>query len=262
MSTDPSGAPAFRSAPNPPSIAAASSAQGVHFRRNDSSGAGDPFELRVENLGLAPGEAVACIGPSGSGKTTLVHLLAGILTPDAGEIHLDGVRIDGLGEAARRALRARSVGLVFQEFELLDYLHALDNILLPIRLSRGDLKAGAQRARELSSTLGIAPLLGRVPARLSQGERQRVAIARALVASPSLILCDEPTGNLDPAAAGSVLDLLLSQAREHDAALLMVTHDHTLLQRFDRVIDVTELDRAALSAGSPTAGTQTTGTQP
>ncbi|QDV08540.1 ABC transporter ATP-binding protein YxdL [Planctomycetes bacterium Poly30] len=225
--------------------ALAAEIEDVVFQRRTGGDDAAPFELRVSSLRLHAGEAVACIGPSGSGKTTLVHLLAGILTPHAGEIRLAGARIDGLHESARRARRAREIGLVFQEFELLDYLDALDNILLPIRLGRGDLVAGAARARGLAHALGIAPLLRRVSARLSQGERQRVAIARALVTSPSLVLCDEPTGNLDPESAGSVLDLLLEQAREHEAALLMVTHDHTLLGRFDRVIDVRELARPA-----------------
>ncbi len=221
----------------------------AHGKRDGAAQAAAPFELQVHHLDLHRHEAVACIGPSGSGKTTLVHLLAGILTPDRGEVRLAGTRLDTLGEAARRARRAADVGLVFQEFELLDYLHALDNILLPIRVGRGDLKKGAERARSLAATLGIEHLLQRVPARLSQGERQRVAIARALVTSPELILCDEPTGNLDPATAGSVLDLLLEQARDHDTALLMVTHDHTLLQRFDRVIDVRDLGQAVATEG-------------
>ncbi len=207
-----------------------------------------PFELHVADLALSPGETVACIGPSGAGKTTLVHLFAGILQPDAGEITLAGQRLDRMSERERRVQRASQVGLVFQEFELLDYLSALDNILLPIRLGRGDVAGARGRAQELADTLGVGQLLRRVPQRLSQGERQRVAIARALIASPALVLCDEPTGNLDPKTAGSVLDLLLSESREHDAALLMVTHDHSLLERFDRVIDVREL-------GSPEAPT-------
>ena len=215
------------------------------FRRREAGDAtAAPFELRVANLELRAGEAVACIGPSGAGKTTLVHLLAGILTPDSGEVTLAGKRLDELGESERRAQRASQVGLVFQEFELLDYLSALDNMLLPIRLGKGDLAAARTRALDLAESLGVRDLLQRVPQRLSQGERQRVAIARALIASPALVLCDEPTGNLDPKTAGSVLDLLLSQGRERGAALLMVTHDHSLLGRFDRVIDVAELGPA------------------
>jgi ABC-type lipoprotein export system ATPase subunit len=152
--------------------------------------------------------------------------------------------MDRLGDPERRRERARQVGLVFQEFELLDYLDALDNILVPLRVrgaSRDELRAGRLRAEELAASVGIADLLGRTPSRLSQGERQRVAIARALVTDPALVLCDEPTGNLDPEAAARAVDLLIGEARARDAALLMVTHDHGLLDRFDRVVDVTAL---------------------
>ena len=226
----------------------AASMREVAFRRHDSAAGTAPFELRVSELGLRAGEAVACIGPSGAGKTTLVHLFAGILTPDSGEVFLAGERLDEKSERERRAQRASQVGLVFQEFELLDYLSALDNILLPIRLGRGDLVAARGRAEVLAQSLGIQDLLRRVPQRLSQGERQRVAIARALIASPALVLCDEPTGNLDPSTADSVLDLVLRESAERDAALLMVTHDHSLLDRFDRVIDVRELSASAEAA--------------
>lgn len=204
----------------------------------------DAFELHVADLAIQRGEAVACIGPSGTGKTTLVHVAAGILTPKSGEVQLGGTRIDGLDDAARRRLRAREVGLVFQEFELLDYLSGLDNVLLPHRLAgadRGEMDTARSRSASLAATLGIEGVMGRVPRRMSQGQRQRVAIARALVTEPSLVLCDEPTGNLDPSTADDVLTLLLNEARGRGAALLMVTHDHSLLDRFDRVVDVREL---------------------
>lgn len=206
-----------------------------------------PFELAVDELVLERGEAVACIGPSGSGKTTLLHLCAGILVPDEGEVTLAGRRIDSLPDGERRACRAADVGLVFQEFELLDYLDVLDNVIVPYRL-RGVKREGLRHAREravaIAEAIGIGDLLRRLPHRLSQGERQRVAIARALVTEPALVLCDEPTGNLDPDTASTALDLLLDQARARGAALLMVTHDHGLLERFDRVIDVRELHTA------------------
>ena len=224
--------------------------RGVRFAY-DERGVGERFELAIDDLELHRGEAVACIGPSGSGKTTLVHLCAGILTPTSGEVWLAGERIDRLSDRERRGRRAEEVGLVFQEFELLDYLSAQDNIVLPYRLvgaRRPHLNAGRERAGELAARLGIAGLLSRGPRRLSQGERQRVAIARALVTEPALVLCDEPTGNLDPASATTVLDILIGEAKTRNAALLMVTHDHTLLDRFDRVIDVRELHGAGSHA--------------
>lgn len=225
--------------------------RGVSFEYARAAGT-RPFRLEVEELSLAPGEAAAVIGPSGSGKTTLVHLCAGILVPEAGAVSVGGVRLDRLSDGERRRERARQVGLVFQEFELLDYLSALENILVPLRIrgaDRGELRSGRARATELADAVGIADLLGRLPAQLSQGERQRVAIARALVTDPALVLCDEPTGNLDPEAASHAVDLLLEQARARGAALLMVTHDHGLLDRFDRVIDVTTLAAVAGSGG-------------
>lgn len=219
--------------------------RGVRFRYGGPRvAASDTFELAVEDLAIERGEAIACIGPSGSGKTTLVHLAAGILVPDAGAVTLGDTPIEALSDGERRRLRAREVGLVFQEFELLDYLDGRDNVLLPHRLAgagRAELAAAAARAGALAASLGIEGVMGRPPRRMSQGQRQRVAIARALVTEPSLVLCDEPTGNLDPGSASDVLELLLKEARERGAALLMVTHDHTLLGRFDRVVDVREL---------------------
>ncbi|MCB9845192.1 MAG: ATP-binding cassette domain-containing protein [Phycisphaeraceae bacterium] len=203
------------------------------------------FSLRIDSLSIARAEHVACVGPSGSGKTTLIHLIAGILVPESGEVRLGRHRISHLGNGHRRALRAREIGMVFQEFELLEYLSSLDNILLPFFVS-GGLRATAEirrRARDLADRLGVAHTLPRRPRRLSQGERQRIAIARALLGSPSLLMCDEPTGNLDPHTADTTLDLLFDQARAHDAAVLMVTHNHAILDRFDRVVDVTSLAR-------------------
>ncbi|MEZ6197450.1 MAG: ATP-binding cassette domain-containing protein [Planctomycetota bacterium] len=201
---------------------------------------GGSFRLELPRLVIGRGERVACIGPSGSGKTTLINLATGILVPRAGTVRLDGERIDGLSDAARRARRISKVGMVFQEFELLEYLSARENLLLPYFVSgRLTLDAAVkERAAALAEALGIDAILGRRPARLSQGERQRVAIGRALVTEPVLIVADEPTGNLDPRNANRTLDLLFERARERDAALLVVTHDHGLLERFDRVIDL------------------------
>jgi len=203
------------------------------------------FTLAVPRLDIARGARAACIGPSGSGKTTLINLMTGIVAARTGTVELAGVSIGGLSDARRRAERIRRVGMVFQEFALLDYLTALENILLPYHVSPA-LRLTAEveaRARRLAAALGLAECRGRRPPRLSQGERQRVAIGRALITGPEVLVCDEPTGNLDPAMTGAALDLLFAQADEHEATLLVVTHDHSLLDRFDQILDMTALAR-------------------
>ncbi len=205
-------------------------------------GEGD-FALRVPELVVERGERVALIGPSGSGKTTLLHLIAGIALPRAGRIATDGVALPDLDDAARREFRIRRIGLVFQEFELLEYLSVLDNILLPCRISPAlplD-DAARERAAALARGVGIGEKLDRMAERLSHGEKQRVAVCRALLVAPGLILADEPTGNLDPDNKERVLDILIERARESGATLITVTHDRDLLDRFERVIDFREL---------------------
>ena len=195
---------------------------------------------------MEAGEQVALVGPSGSGKTTLLHLVAGILTPDAGRVRVDGEDLASLEDAARRAFRVRRIGLVFQEFELLEYLSVLDNVLLPYRIHR-ELRldaAARERACALAERLDIGDKLGRKPRSLSQGERQRAAVCRALVTGPPLLLADEPTGNLDPANKTRVLDTLFQLAAENGATILTVTHDHDLLPRFGRVIDAKDFQQA------------------
>ena len=200
------------------------------------------FALRVRKLGVANGERVALAGPSGSGKTTLLRLVAGIAVPDAGSVRTNGTQVSGLDDAARRAFRIRHIGLVFQEFELLEYLSVLDNVLLPYRIQSAlALDAAArERAQALAERVGIGDKLPCLPERISHGERQRVALCRALVTEPEIVLADEPTGNLDPGNRDRALDILLAYADEHSATLLTVTHDHELLPRFGRVIDSRE----------------------
>jgi ABC-type lipoprotein export system ATPase subunit len=214
---------------------------------------GGTFALAVEELRLARGERVALIGPSGSGKTTLAELIAGIRLPQAGSVQLCGVELTKLGEAERRALRIAKVGFVFQRFELFEYLSALDNILLPYHLNRALAldRATRERARELAAAVGVEHVLARTPARLSQGERQRVALCRALIAEPELVIADEPTGNLDPSSSARALDLLIEQVERRGATLLVITHDHGLLERFGRVIDLRAL---VADAGRPALG--------
>jgi len=197
------------------------------------------FRLLVPELLMEKGTRTAMVGPSGSGKTTLLSLMAGILLPSSGRIVTDDVVVTSLGDAARRAFRIRRIGLVFQEFELLEHLNVLDNILLPCRISsalRLD-QALRERAMVLAKEVGIDDKLRRYVRRLSQGERQRVAVCRALLTEPAVLLCDEPTGNLDDANKEHVLDILDDYVARSGATLVTVTHDSEILGRFDRVVD-------------------------
>ena len=201
--------------------------------------AGDGFVLQIPDFQAGDGERLAVVGPSGSGKTTLLNLIAGILLPARGRVEVDKVRVDALGEDARRSFRLQNIGFVFQDFGLLEYLSVRDNILHPFRIGR-NMRLSPQvrkRARELARKMGIADKLGRKPGGLSQGEKQRTAICRALITRPRLILADEATGNLDPANKEIILDLLFEQSEQSGAAVLAVTHDRDLLPRFDRVLD-------------------------
>ena len=207
----------------------------IQFRYGDTG-----FVLRVPELRVAKGEAVALIGPSGSGKTTLLHLVAGIRRPDSGQIRVGDIDVPKLGEAERRAFRVAQIGMVFEEFELLEYLSIRDNILLPYRIHR-ILRLDRlvrERAEALAASLGIADKLGRLPHSLSQGEQQRAAVCRALVTAPPLLLADEPTGSLDPLNKNRVMDALLGIVADFGTTVLAVTHDHDLLPRFQRVIDM------------------------
>ena len=197
------------------------------------------FGLAISSLVVERGERVGIIGASGSGKTTLLHLIAGITTPSAGSIETGGTALARLDDAKRRDFRISKIGLVFQEFELLEYLNVLDNILLPYRINAGLRLDGTirDRAAALAQRVGLAEKLHRPSTQLSHGEKQRVAVCRALIAEPDLLLADEPTGNLDPANKGRVLDILVDYVEEHGATLVTVTHDHDLLDRFERVID-------------------------
>ncbi len=204
------------------------------------------FRLAVPELDVAAGSKAAIIGPSGCGKSTLAHLAAGILVPDAGTVQLAGTEVSALADAARRAFRIREVGFIFQEFELLDYLPARANLLLPFTINRR-VKASPDdlaRADELAASLGFADKLTRLPAQLSGGERQRLAVARALVTRPALVLADEPTGNLDPDNARRVMERILEHAESAGSTVIAITHDHSLLPLFDQVIDVGGLNRS------------------
>ena len=201
---------------------------------------GSTFRLEVPELEIAAGSTAAIVGPSGSGKTTLLNLICGILTPTAVEVTTCEMQLSFASESARRKFRVRQVGLVFQEFELLEHLSVRDNILLPCRLTSAiQLDSALQaRADQLAKEMGMADKRTRYPRQLSQGERQRVALCRALLLEPPLLLCDEPTGNLDPANMEHVLDILFAYVRRNGTTLLAVTHDHDLLPRFDETVDL------------------------
>ena len=200
------------------------------------------FRLNIPRLDIAAGDKVAVIGPSGLGKTTLLHLLAGVLVPSAGRVVVDGIDVSRLRREDRQDFRALRMGMVFQEFELLAYLDMIDNVLLPYRISPVMTldEETRERAKSLIQEVGLSAKQRRFPDYLSQGERQRVAVCRALVTRPAILLGDEPTGNLDPDNRDHIMDTLWRYCDETAAPLVVVTHDHELLARFDRTIDVRE----------------------
>ncbi|MDH4030202.1 MAG: ABC transporter ATP-binding protein [Chromatiales bacterium] len=212
----------------------------IKLRNLDFRYPGGVFHLRVPALDVRERERVAIVGASGSGKTTMLNLLAGIILPTEGAIEVAAHRLSTLSDSDRRTFRISRIGLIFQAFELLEYLTVRDNLLLPYRISPALEESSDTRAQleRLAAETGITDRLERRPDELSQGERQRAAICRALITAPQLILADEPTGNLDPDNKRRVLDLLLAQVAGHGATLVMVTHDHDLLDPFDRVIDM------------------------
>jgi putative ABC transport system ATP-binding protein len=198
------------------------------------SGDRDLVILRDIELEVMPGESVAIVGASGSGKSTLLALLAGLDTPSAGAVQLDGASLFALDEDARAELRGRTVGFVFQTFQLLPSLTALENVMLPLELAGRDDAEGA--AAEMLARVGLAERLQHYPKHLSGGEQQRVALARAFVMRPKLLLADEPTGSLDAEAGEAVIALLFQLNREAGTTLVLVTHDEPLAQRCTRIV--------------------------
>jgi putative ABC transport system ATP-binding protein len=205
-----------------------------NLRKQVPMGDGTLTILQGLSFAVQAGEAVAVVGASGSGKSTLLGLLAGLDSPSAGEIYLDGVALSGLDEDGRAKLRSRRVGFVFQSFQLLAGLTALENVMLPLELA-GDSQAEAHAAALLGK-VGLGERLAHYPKQLSGGEQQRVALARAFVAEPALLFADEPTGNLDPATGRQVMDLLFELNRQRRATLVLVTHDAGLAARCGRLI--------------------------
>jgi putative ABC transport system ATP-binding protein len=186
------------------------------------------------SLQVAAGETVAVVGASGAGKSTLLALLAGLDEPTSGKVLLGGTELSALDEDGRAEARAKHVGFVFQSFHLVPSLTALENVMLPLELAgRSDARA---TAREVLGQVGLAGRLGHYPRQLSGGEQQRVAIARAFVTRPAVLFADEPTGNLDTATGGRVIQLLFDLNRATGTTLVLVTHDRTIAERCDRVI--------------------------
>jgi len=195
----------------------------------------------VDDLQINRGEQVALVGRSGTGKTTLLHMLAGILLPDRGEIEVVGQRLDQLSEAARDRHRGRHIGMVYQTFNLLQPFTALENVLLGALFGAGAGHAARDRAAALLAQVGLGDRLHHRPRELSVGQVQRVAICRALVNDPEVILMDEPLGNQDKATGGQVLDLLLQLAAAGGKTVVMVTHDPESAARMQRTVDLAAL---------------------
>jgi len=208
--------------------------------RRFSEGTSTLEVLRGANLVVAPAERVAIIGASGSGKTTLLQIMGGLDDPDEGEVLVNGEAMHGSNEAAKGELRNRYIGFVYQFHHLLPEFTAEENVAMPLLIRREPRHAALDRARELLARVGLGERLTHKPGELSGGERQRAAVARALITRPQLVLADEPTGNLDSGNGEHVLSLMLELNRELSTSLVIVTHDHSIAERMDRILVLEE----------------------
>jgi ABC-type lipoprotein export system ATPase subunit len=223
----------------------------IHLRSVQKSyrrGAESVLACAVDRLDVAAGEQVALVGRSGTGKTTLLHILAGILRPDSGEVEVAGARLDTLSEAQRDRHRGRHIGMVYQTFNLLQPFTALENVLLGALFGRGADSQARVRAEALLEQVGLGDRMHHRPRELSVGQVQRVAICRALVNDPEVVLMDEPLGNQDKATGGQVLDLLLQIAAHGKKTVVMVTHDPESAKRMQRTVDLATL-RGEIAVG-------------
>jgi ABC-type lipoprotein export system ATPase subunit len=229
----------------------------IHLRNVEkryARGSESVLACAVDRLDIAPGEQVALVGRSGTGKTTLLHILAGILRPDCGEVEVAGARLDQLGESARDRHRGRHIGMVYQTFNLLQPFTAMENVLLGALFGRGAGGDARGRAESLLQKVGLGERMHHRPRELSVGQVQRVAICRALVNDPDLVLMDEPLGNQDKATGGQVLDLLLQIARDGNKTVVMVTHDPESATRMQRTVDLSTLRGAAVAPAATGGG--------
>ena len=206
----------------------------VYKSVTDSTGTLDI--LRDIDFQLAPKETVAIVGASGSGKSTLLSIIAGLDTPTRGTVRLAGQDLFALDEDGRAALRAQKIGFVFQSFQLMGNLTALENVMLPLELA--DRRDARKAATEMLAHVGLSQRLGHYPKVLSGGEQQRVALARAFVMQPAVLLADEPTGSLDFATGETIMQLMFELNREQGTTLVLVTHDRAIAQRCERVITI------------------------
>ena len=192
--------------------------------------------LRDISFEVPRAQIVAIMGPSGSGKSTLLGMLAGLDWPSSGTVLLDGIEITGLSEDELATMRGRKIGFIFQAYQLIPTLTAMENVLLPAEMSGDQVNGANGRAEQLLDGVGLLDRHDHYPAQLSGGEQQRVAIARAFMMQPSILLADEPTGNLDSTNGAHVLELLLKLNKEQDTTLVLVTHDEALASHADRRI--------------------------
>lgn len=214
------------------------SARGLERNYRQAGADSDLAVIRDVNMDIRRGEKLAIVGASGSGKTTLLNLLGGIDDACAGSVIIAGKQWKDLSVSERAAWRNRHVGFVYQFHHLLGEFSALENVAMPCLIGGSSVAAATQQATELLARVGLGERLQHRPAELSGGERQRVAIARALASNPSLVLMDEPTGNLDPQTANAVIDLLLSLNEDLAISFVIVTHDQSIAQRLDRTVSL------------------------
>lgn len=201
----------------------------------------EPVEaVRGVNLSIKSGEMVAIMGPSGCGKTTLLNVLCGIDDPSAGVVTVSGKQLYGISDDERTGLRATHMGFIFQQFNLLPVLTALENVELPLLVGKVDATKARTMARNALDSVGLGDRYDHRPAELSGGQQQRVAVARAFVHSPDVILCDEPTGNLDSRTSDEIMDLLIARNRDEGVTLVILTHDEEIAARCDRVLHMSD----------------------